>query len=380
MIQLKTFGEIRIENMIDLMRKILIEQHNSKVKSNREILKILIISICFFGVQQLAFRCDDESPNSVNRGNYIELIYLLAEENLLLKHHLENSTTFIGLSSDIQNDLIYSISHVLHQKILDELEETEFITIILDETIDINNKSQLAVVLRYVLNNGTLCERFIEFFDVTMHRDANSLSKFVIKFLNDKKIMKKLIGQSYDGAAVMSGDSHGLQAKIRDVNPSALYIHCFAHKLNLILSKSCSKFKECKVFFATLSCLASFFSTSSKRTAEFDKYVKKRLPRVAPTRWEYNDRLVQTVFNYLKDLVVFFESMIDEESDIVWDNDVLITSRGYLNILNDANFLILLYFLQEVFPESDLLFDILQTKINDVSYCLKSINDFRNSV
>ncbi|XP_065313416.1 zinc finger MYM-type protein 1-like [Gordionus sp. m RMFG-2023] len=234
--------------MIDSIRKISIEQHNSKVKSNREILKILVNFICFLGVQQLAFRGDDESPNSVNRGNYIELIYLLAEENLLLKHHLENSTTFIGLSSDIQNDLINSISYVLHQKILDELGETEFITIILDETIDINNKSQLAVVLRYVLNNGTLYERFIEFFDVTMHRDANSLSKFVIKFLNDKKIMKKLIDQSYDGAAVMSGDSHGLQAKIRDVNPSALYIHCFAHKLNLILSKSCSKIKECKVF------------------------------------------------------------------------------------------------------------------------------------
>ncbi|XP_065321232.1 zinc finger MYM-type protein 1-like [Gordionus sp. m RMFG-2023] len=141
MIQLKTFGEIRIENMIDSMHKISIEQHNSKVKSNREILKILITSICFLGIQELAFRGDDESPNSVNRGNYIELIYLLVEENLLLKHHLENSTVFIGLSSDIQNDLINSISYVLHQKILDELEETEFITMILDETIDINNKS-----------------------------------------------------------------------------------------------------------------------------------------------------------------------------------------------------------------------------------------------
>lgn len=41
------------------------------------------------------------------------------------------------------------------------------------------------------------------------------------------------IGQAYDGAANMSGVRKGLQALMKKENPSCLYVHCFAHSLNL---------------------------------------------------------------------------------------------------------------------------------------------------
>ena len=37
------------------------------------------------------------------------------------------------------------------------------------------------------------------------------------------------------GAAVMSGEINGLQAKVKSVAPQALFTHCYAHRLNLIL-------------------------------------------------------------------------------------------------------------------------------------------------
>jgi hypothetical protein len=47
------------------------------VKKNREVLGRLINVTCFLEKQELAFRGHDESSTSLNKGNYIELIFLL---------------------------------------------------------------------------------------------------------------------------------------------------------------------------------------------------------------------------------------------------------------------------------------------------------------
>jgi len=48
-----------------------------------------------------------------------------------------------------------------------------------------------------------------------------------------------MIGQGYDGASSMSGSVLGVQACIRQVCPSAVYVHCASHCLNLTISRSC---------------------------------------------------------------------------------------------------------------------------------------------
>ena len=42
-----------------------------------------------------------------------------------------------------------------------------------------------------------------------------------------------------DGASVMSSDKEGVQAKIKEVSPMALYTHCYSHCLNLFIAASC---------------------------------------------------------------------------------------------------------------------------------------------
>lgn len=53
---LKTFGEVRIDLILDHNKYISIVRHNEKVKKNRNILKILIDVCVFLGSQELAFR------------------------------------------------------------------------------------------------------------------------------------------------------------------------------------------------------------------------------------------------------------------------------------------------------------------------------------
>ena len=109
----------------------------------------------------------------------------------------------------------------------------------------------------------------------------------------------------------MAGELNGLQAKVRAKHESAIFVHCCAHVLNLVLSQACSAQKKCKIFFSTINRLGTFFTKSSKRTNELDNIVKKRFPKAAPTRWNYSSRLVNTVKENLDNLKQLFENIIE---------------------------------------------------------------------
>lgn len=92
---------------------------------------------------------------------------------------------------------------------------------------------QMSFVLRYYYN-GEIHESFLEF-DVAKKLDAESLTEKIIHLLSRYGLEYKsnLVGQSYDGAAVMSGKHSGVQPRIKEVTKQAF--HCNAHCLNLVL-------------------------------------------------------------------------------------------------------------------------------------------------
>lgn len=59
---------------------------------------------------------------------------------------------------------------------------------------------------------------------------------------------EKLVAQTYDGAAMMASALNGLQAKVKAVAPllSAVFVHCFAHRLNLVLSQGVKSIQCCQ--------------------------------------------------------------------------------------------------------------------------------------
>ena len=251
----KMFGKQRTDTLIDSQRKAEVQKHNEQVNKNREIMKRLIDAVCYLAKQELPFRGHDESSESVNKGNYIELLNLIRNYDAPLDTHLSVATVFKGTSPILQNDIIQAIADVLTDKIKEETSSASFFAIILDETSDIMLKSQLSTVLRYVYD-GQVHERFIGFSDVSNDRTADGLFRHVVQIVEDFQIKDKLVGQTYDGASVMSGHTNGLQKKVLDEFPLAIFTHCYAHVLNLVLQQSLSNIKECRIFFQTLSGLA----------------------------------------------------------------------------------------------------------------------------
>ena len=66
----KTYGSgVRVDSLLSQ-----IQRHNEEVRQNREILKTLTEAVLYLSRQELAFRGHDESEDSLNRGNYRELL------------------------------------------------------------------------------------------------------------------------------------------------------------------------------------------------------------------------------------------------------------------------------------------------------------------
>ena len=173
MVHLKTFGEVRVDLQLDEQRRRETSLHNERVKKNRDILKRLIDCVIFLGQQELSFRGHDERSESLNQGNYMELLTLLSNYDAELRQHLATATVFSGTSGRIQNDLINAVAEVLDDAIKKEIGQARFVAIMVDETSDLSNMAQLSYVLRYVTEDKGVKERFLKFEDVTNKKRAS---------------------------------------------------------------------------------------------------------------------------------------------------------------------------------------------------------------
>ena len=193
--------------------------------------------------------------------------------------------------------------HICKNKIKEEVKMAEYLAVMCDETTDIYDKTQMVIVLRYELQ-GKPVERFWGFFNV-ISQTAEALSSVLLgelKVLIDNS-PHKLIAQTYDGAAALSGVNKGVQTKIKEVYPNAHFIHCHAHQLNLILEHSTSQNSKVRIFFNSLSGIPSFFSKSPQRMAAFENIAGHRIPRPSATRWNFKSRTVNAVHEMKDELV-----------------------------------------------------------------------------
>jgi hypothetical protein len=107
-------------------------------------------------------------------------------------------------------------------------------------------------------------ERFLRFSDVSSDRTAPALFKCLDEYMDKFTCGEKHVTQTYDDAAVMAGEHSGLQSLVKGKYNHAMFVHCYTHKLNLVLEQSVNHIKECKIFFQTVSGLSAFLQCRLK--------------------------------------------------------------------------------------------------------------------
>jgi hypothetical protein len=83
-------------------------------------------------------------------------------------------------------------------------------------------------------------------------------------------------GQGYDGASNMVGEFNCLKANIMRENSSAYYVHCFAHKLNLVVVSLAKKIIDVGELFDMISLLVIVAGYSCKTKDKLREYHRKK--------------------------------------------------------------------------------------------------------
>lgn len=378
-LQLALLGTTNIAASLDSAYRKSIVEHNEKVTKNRYVLNIIINCIRFCGIFELALRGHDETSNSSNPGIFRGLINFSAELDHELKTHIMSTSCFKGTSNTIQNELLQVMFEVCQQKIFSEIKQSHFLAVIADETSDVSNIYQMAVVFRYIVENKPV-ERFWKFLKPKQH-NAESLAACILEELKTLEMNQtplKLIAQTYDGASVMSGTSGGVQTIIKRTYTNASYIHCYAHQLNLVMMKAASINRQVKVFFSNIQGLCAFFSNSPQRTSILDEIVRKRLPRPVATRWTFHSRTVSTIHNHRNDLIKTMETILN--SNEIQNSSTVDQAAGYLKILKSLSFMFWLRFFQKIMPMVEIMYSQFQKVNMDSGLVQQNLLDFEKNV
>ncbi|KAH9743313.1 TTF-type domain-containing protein [Citrus sinensis] len=334
--------------------------------------------------QACAFRGHDESVNSRNRGNFIELIKHSAEcSKEIAQVVLENAPSYAKYtSSDIQKELLNILANKVRNKIRRELGDGKF-CILVDEALDESDKEQMAIILRYVDCDGYIRERFFEVVNV-METIAVTLKKEICNVLARYDLLVENIrGQGYDGASNMRGAWNGLQALFLKDCPYAYYIHCFAHQLQLALVAASNDVPDVWLFFSALGSIVNVLTSSAKRLSELKSVWEAEiidliasgevqtgtganqihtLQRPGATRWSSHFRSVSR----LLDLFSVVRKVFGKLVECGRNNNIRGEAKGACESMISFKFVFILHLLNKVLGMSDLLCQALQVKSQDI--------------
>ena len=146
------------------------------------------------------------------------------------------------------------------------------------------------------------------------------ISRKILESLSDTSISldpNNIRSQACDGASVMSSGKEGVQAKIKEISPLALFTHCYAHCLNLSIAASC-KLSEVRNLVGLINEAYLFLNNSPKRRQLFGLTLKEylpenshsKLPGLCKTRWVERHTCLDLFLEMYELLVTFLDAVI----------------------------------------------------------------------
>ncbi|CAN0861324.1 Zinc finger MYM-type protein 1 [Linum grandiflorum] len=135
----------------------------------------------------------------------------------------------------------------------------------------------MAIILRFVNSKGILTERFLAIKGVA-ETSSETLYQVICDVLTQYDLsIQKMRGERYDGASNMSGQFNGLKALFLKDCPSAYFVHCFAHRLELALMTAAKACESIWDFFSILDNMINIVKSSPKRITELEALHKKHV-------------------------------------------------------------------------------------------------------
>ncbi|XP_065677353.1 uncharacterized protein LOC136092744 [Hydra vulgaris] len=210
----------------------------------RSVLKRILDITLFLSARNLAFRGSDTAIASKSNGNFLGVFELLAKYDAVLKELLLRIQVGINISENF---------------------------------------------FGYLTVNDTTGKGLFDAF-------LNQAKKWDLNILDCR-------GQSYDNGANMKGKLKGVQARLLEMNPKAIYVLCANHSLNLVNVDGALSSISAISFFGVLTRLYTLFLSSPPRWEILKLFVEISVKPQSDTRWESKINCVKPLRYYLKKIL-----------------------------------------------------------------------------
>lgn len=377
-----------IDILLDKTKRNILIEENRILSENTAVVKILIDISKTLARQGLAFRGNDDGNE-----NFYQIVSLFSRHNSLIKHWLDNKklrayhSTYI--SSKSQNEFIELIGGEIRNKIIEEVEEAPFFTIMADHTPDSSHKDILSLVIRIVDKNGNPKERLISISEAH-EKTGDGIAKEIIHILQKLNInVSKLVFQSYDFASAMSGKFKGTQQKLSElVGHKIIYVPCQAHRINTAVEHCCQASPVISDMFNILEELYVFFSASNKRHQILKNQLEElenalSLKNLSKTRWTARAESLQAV-NIAYEKITAALHDIENHPNI--DRVTKGKAYGLSKRILSFDFICCLMFLKTVLYKLKIITELMESSnlniidsISEIEGTITSLSKIRNS-
>ncbi|KAI6649981.1 Zinc finger MYM-type protein 1-like [Oopsacas minuta] len=266
---------------------------NWREKELRESSQLEIATLV--SVNELALRGNYDIDENTGHGFRNLFEYTLTKDPKLAEIYTQIPKNAHYLSPDIQNDVIDIMSEVVREEIIFEILDADvpWFTLLEDDTRDRNNIEHVSIGNSYVRKDKVF-ESLVNV-ATTLSSDAKTMANSTLEILRNNGLdSKRLLSQCYDGASVMSGGKGGVHTLIQEeLHRKVPYVHCFNHRLHLVIMKLISEVPELKIFFDQCRMLHLFLN----HVKVISIYTGTRIGRLLEQRWSGHLKITEAIYS-----------------------------------------------------------------------------------
>lgn len=291
-------------------------------------------------------------------------------------------------SSAQLNQMIEVFEKCIHSKLVEEVKQNGFFSLLTDDLVQISGEWYLPVFLRYVDQANCQQERFFGL--LSFEGDGETLAEKLLSELTDKwgLDMEQCRGQAHSCSGIHLGKIKTFAAKLMEKYPMAVLVLRSTYTLNVSLANSMA-LSGVQLVMSTLKKIQLFFSQSSVLQLELEHAISvfyadkeekaKELKTICQTNWIRRHDAFEVAMEILEALLLCVDSVHDNE-DMRWNDQVTHNALEISKALADFEFVMALVVLKNVTTLTRAFGENVQGKAADAYFAATSLKAVLHSL